>query len=267
MSENDKSVWDEGDAYEPYVGRWSRMVAPPFLEWLGLPPGMAWMDVGCGTGALTQVILERCSPAKVLGVDPSEGYLGLAENHTADGRATFELGNSNHLPGADSQFDVAVSGLVLNFMPDKKLAMSEMMRVVKSGGTIAAYIWDYAGKMELMRYFWDSAVELNPDARKLDEGVRFPIANPDLLFELYGGASLAEVETKAIDVPTVFRDFDDYWLPFLGGQFPAPDYCMSLSEENRTALQNRVYSKLPIAKDGSISLIARALAVKGIVQK
>ncbi|HZD19456.1 MAG TPA: SAM-dependent methyltransferase, partial [Burkholderiales bacterium] len=138
-----------------------------------------------------------------------------------------------------------------------------MHRVVALGGTVAAYVWDYAGEMQLMRYFWDAAVDLNPGAQPLDEGVRFPLCHPEALAALFRGAGLQDVEVRAIDAPTPFRDFDDYWTPFLGGQAPAPGYCMSLDERSRERLRERIRAKLPIRADGSIHLIARAWAVKG----
>jgi hypothetical protein len=138
-----------------------------------------------------------------------------------------------------------------------------MTRVTRPGGTVAVYVWDYAGKMELMRYFWDAAVALEPTAYDLDEHPRVPICRPEPLAELFAGAGLRDVETRSIDVPTVFRDFDDYWSPFLGGQGPAPRYVMSLDDARRAALRDRLRSSLPAADDGAIHLIARAWAVRG----
>lgn len=258
-----RSVWASGAAYEPYVGRWSRPVAREFLKWLAVAPSARWLDVGCGTGALSETILSHASPVEVHGVDPSEGYLALAREQVRDARGRFEIGDSRRLPMATATNDMVVSGLVLNFIPDIKAGMAEMVRVTKLGGTVAAYVWDYAGKMELMRYFWDAAVALKPEARELDEGKRFPICQPGPLSDLFGEAGLHEVEVCAIDVPTRFRDLDDYWSPFLGGQFPAPDYAMSLSEEDRAALRERIRATLPFSEDGSIRLIARAWGVRG----
>jgi SAM-dependent methyltransferase len=258
-----KDEWASGDAYEPYVGRWSRLVGPEFVRWLGLPGNLRWLDVGCGTGALSQGILGRGSPSQVVGVDPSEGYLAHAHAHVVDARVSFRVGDAQALPVADGEFDVAVAGLVLNFVPDKDRAVTEMRRAVGAGGTVAAYIWDYAGEMQLMRHFWDAAVALDPGARELDEGRRFPVAKPGPLSELFEAAGLDQVRTRAIDVPTVFRDFDDYWSPFLGGQGPAPGYCVSLPEERRVALRERIRASLPIQADGTIPLIARAWGVRG----
>jgi SAM-dependent methyltransferase len=258
-------LWESGQAYERYVGRWSRRVAERFLAWLAIPPGARWLDVGCGTGALSRTILERAAPAQVVGVDPSEGFVTFARSRVADDRLRFEIGDAAELPLADASVDVAISGLVLNFVPDHGRALREKARVVRPGGTVALYVWDYAGEMQLMRHFWDAAGELDPKARELDEGARFPICGPDPLAELFRAAGLGAVATDAIDVPTVFRDFDDYWTPFLGGQGPAPGYCMALPERPRERLREALAARLPIAPDGTIRLIARAWAVRGRV--
>jgi SAM-dependent methyltransferase len=257
-------VWASGDAYEPYVGRWSRLVACGLVEWLGMPPGSRWLDVGCGTGALCETILAAASPAEVLGVDRSEGYVAYARERVRADRVRFEVGDACQLPVPDGVFDAAVSGLVLNFVPEPARMVAEMARAARRGGRVAVYVWDYAGRMELMRHFWDAAVALDPGARALDEGVRFPICRPEPLAELWRGAGLASVETRAIDVLTVFGDFGDYWTPFLGGQAPAPGYAMSLGEERRAALRDRIRAGLPIRADGSIHLTARAWAVRGV---
>ena len=259
-------TWESGNPYERYVGRWSRQVAPRFLSWLNIPPGRRWLDVGCGTGALCAAIVDQCSPSSVAGVEPSEGFLKSAKENLA-GRATLHQGSATAIPLGDASVDVLVSGLVLNFVPDQRAALVEMARVTAKGGTIAAYVWDYAGKMELMRYFWDAAKELDANAAKLDEGLRFPICRPQALKELFANAGLGAVEETSIDVPTPFRDFDDYWQPFLGGQGPAPAYAMSLEEAARERLRNRIKGQLPAAPDGSISLIARAWAVRANVGK
>jgi SAM-dependent methyltransferase len=258
-----RSVWGSGEAYEPYVGRWSRPVAREFLHWLAISPSLHWLDVGCGTGALSQTILTHAAPAVVHGIDPSAGYLTVAQQQVRDARARFEQGDARHLPVESATYDVVVSGLVLNFIPDLATGLAEMARVTKPGGTVAAYVWDYAGKMELMRYFWDAAVALKPEDRERDEGRRFPLCQPEPLRDRFSEAGLHDVAVRSIEVPTHFQDFDDYWSPFLGGQFPAPDYAMSLSEADRVALRERLRATLPVERDSSIRLIARAWAVRG----
>lgn len=262
-SRND--VWAQGEGYERYVGRWSRPVADEFLKWIAIPPGRTWLDVGCGTGALSQRILETSAPKKVVGVNSSEGFVSHAKAHVADRRAEFRVGDARALPVADDEFNAAVSGLVLNFVSDYLKAVAEMRRATCPGGKVAAYVWDYAGDMQLMRKFWDAATALDPKARDLDEGLRFPLCRPDQLRRLFVSAGLGDVVTQAIDVPTVFENFDDYWSPFLSGQGPAPGYCMSLPEPDRNALRERLRSTLPADRDGKIRLTARAWAVQGVV--
>jgi SAM-dependent methyltransferase len=253
-------AWASGDAYGPYVGRWSRLVAPDFLDWLAAPHRSRWLDVGCGTGALTTAILDRCDPATVVGLDLSEGYVTWAAAHVQDPRARFEVGDAADLPADEA--DMVVSRLALHFPSDPAAAVASM-RAAAPDGVVAAYVWDYAGRMELVRHFWDAAVALDPAAGGLDEGVRFPRCRPEPLEALWRGAGLAGVRSRAIDVPTLFRDFDDYWRPFLGGQGPAPGYATSLDEERRTTLRERIRAALPIAEGGSIGLVARAWAVQG----
>ena len=259
-----KETWASGDLYEPYVGRWSRLVAREFLPWLAVATGSRWLDVGCGTGALTQAILQMTEPIHIKGVDRSEGYIAFANAHIADERAQFEVGDAQSLPAESESFDSAVSGLVLNFIPNADQVIAEMSRAVRADGVVAAYVWDYAGKMQLMRHFWNAATALDPHAYNLDEGRRFPICQPGPLRNLFESVGLRDVEVRAVEISTDFRDFDNYWTPFLGGQAPAPGYAMSLSEERRANLRERIRAALPFALDGSIPLVARAWAIKGI---
>lgn len=260
---NKSDTWTSGEAYEPYVGRWSRLVAREFFDWLAVPAGSHWLDIGCGTGALTETILQQAAPTAVTGIDPSEGVVAYAREHVQDRRASFRVGDAMALPFEDEMFSAVVSGLVLNFIPRQDVALAEMVRVARRGGIVAAYVWDYAGQMQMLRVFWDAAVELDQTIAEKDQGRRFPICKPEPLTKLFESAGLTGVDVRAIDVTTHFRDFDDYWSPFLGGQGPAPAYVTSLTEERRSALRELIRSKLPVAPDGSISLIARAWAVRG----
>jgi SAM-dependent methyltransferase len=263
MSKLHSDRWDSGGHYESYVGRWSRSVAGSFLSWVGQPSGGDWLDVGCGTGALTASILALCEPRAVTGIDTSAGYVDFANAHVVDERVEFKVADSQMIPIDTASFDEVVSGLMLNFVPDPRKATAEMRRVARPGGVVAAYVWDYARKMEVNRYFWDAAVELNPKAADLDQARRSPICNPERLEALFNDVGLNKVETTAIEVPTAFRDFNDYWSRFLGGQGPAGGYAISLTEAERAALRELLHRRLPIRSDGSIHLLVRALAVKG----
>ena len=258
-----QDVWTTGAAYEVYVGRWSRLVAGEFVSWLGVPPHSRWLDVGCGSGALVEAIGERAAPRAVLGIDRSKGFVAHTSARLAGGRIAFHVADAQALPVQDGDFDAVVSGLVLNFVSEPAKMVAEMARAGRPGSTIALYVWDYAAGMELMRRFWDAAKALDPVAATLDEAVRFPVCAPAPLEGLFAAAGLSGIATRPIDVPTWFRDFDDYWSPFLGGQGPAPTYTMSLPEERRAALREAIRRTLPAAPDGSIRLSARAWAVRG----
>jgi SAM-dependent methyltransferase len=257
-------TWAAGEAYERYMGRWSRLVAREFVDWLALPENLNWLDAGCGVGALTQELLARVAPAMVTGLDSSEGFLAYARERAPDRNVAFHHGDAQRLPFADRSFDVAVSGLVLNFIPSPERAVSEMRRIVRPGGVTAAYVWDYAGEMQLIRRFWDAAVALDPAAEPLHEARRFPICRPEALLALFRGSGLESVQCRTLVVETVFENFDDYWSPFLGGQGPAPSYVKTLTATARDALRERLRATLPAEPDGAIRLSARAFALRAV---
>lgn len=242
-----KETWGSGGPYEQYVGRWSRKVATEFIGWHVEPAGQTWGDVGCGTGAVTEGILALAEPGSILAIDRSEGFL-------ADATA---------LPWANAVCDVSVTGLVLNFVPDPAAMLREMVRVTRAGGQVAAYVWDYAGGMQMMRHFWGVALEINPSDAKLDQAERFPLCQPEPLAELFREVGLNSVEVRAIDIPTIFRDFTDYWSPFLGKQGAAPTYLASLDDGKRDQIREALRGRLEPQADGSIHLSARAWAVRG----
>lgn len=265
MDNRAKETWGSGDLYEQYVGRWSRLVAVEFLGWLNVGTGSSWGDVGCGTGVLAEGILSRADPKSILALDRAEGFIRAARERLRNGNVQFSIGNALALPWRTNICDATVSGLVLNFVPDPKAMAAEMVRVTRPGGLVAAYVWDYAGGMEMMRHFWDAAVEINPQDSRLDQAERFPICQPEPLETLFQEAGLEAVSLRAIDIVTVFRDFDDYWNPFLGKQGAAPTYLASLSSAARDRIREVLRVRLPTASNGSIRLNAQAWAVQGVV--
>lgn len=256
-------MWASGDAYEAYVGRWSRKVAAVFLAQLDVAAKARWLDAGCGTGALTQTILAATDPAEVLGVDPSEGFLATARERNTDARARFEQGDAQSLALPDDAFDAVVSGLAVNFVPDPARAAAEFARVARQGAAVAAYVWDYADGMQFMRQFWEAATEVVPATADLDEGRRFPLCRPEPLQRLWERAGLTGVTVTAIEIPTVFADFDDYWTPFLAAQGPAPAYLASLPREQQAHIREVLRQRLPHTNSGIIPLTARAWSVSG----
>lgn len=256
-------AWNTGDSYDAYMGRWSRQIAPRFLDWLAAPTGLDWLEVGCGTGALSGAIVTQCDPRSRIGVDSSDGFVANARANVPDARAEFRVADAQALPLEPSSRDVIVSALVLNFIPNRVKAFAEMKRVARPGSTIGFYVWDYpGGGMELMGEFWNAAAALDPAASELSEDRRFPFCTPDGLTDLAKAAGLGRIECIAIEVPTVFADFDDYWRPFTLGVGPAPGYCASLAPDAREVLKELLAASLPHKADGSIALTARAWAVR-----
>src|SRR5829696_2102541 len=218
-------VWGNTEAYEAYIGRWSRPAAEAILQWLALPSGQRWLDVGCGTGALTEAILAAAEPSEILGVDSSADFLGAAEAQIVDPRVRLAIGDARALPAPSDTYDVVIAGLVLNFVSEPEAALAEMARAARPGGTIAGYVWDFAGERQFQRYFWRAATALDPAAIALEQSMQFPLCHPEPLAALFASAHLEAVTVQAIDVPTVFRDVDDYWQPYLlGGSAIAQRY-------------------------------------------
>ena len=255
--------WRSGIAYERFMGRWSNLIAQKFLIWLAVPPASSWLDVGCGTGSLTRLVLETHQPKEIVAIDPSSDFISHVQRSITDPRVHFKIGMAQSLELDAHSMDAVVSGLVLNFVPQPKAAISEMMRVTKPGGRIGVFVWDYAEGMQMLRYFWDAAVQLDRKAKESDEGIRFPLCREGQLETLVREAGLKQVEATAIEVKTVFQNFDDYWQPFLGNVGPAPGYTMNLDQKDRQTLEDNLRKSLPIDDDGSISMTARAWAVKG----
>ena len=256
-------VFHQADAYERYMGRWSRRLASEFISWLDVAAGSRWLDVGCGTGAFSTTILEQADPRSVVGVDPSRPFVDHARSVVRDPRASFAVGNAMSLDLPSGEFDVAAATLVLNFVPDPVKAITEMRRVVTRGGTVGATVWDYAEGMRMLRIFWDAAAELDPASPALDEGRRFSICSPDGLRDCFERASLQGIDVRSLEVEMAFSGFDDYWTPFLGGQGPAPAYAMSLPDTERGRLGELIRSRLSREPDGSIRMTSSAWAVRG----
>ena len=266
MSEVAKhDAWSAGDSYDAYMGRWSRKMAVRFLDWLNPAVELDWLDVGCGTGALSSEVLSRFNPRSLIGIEQSAGFLTTAQRNVDNERAKFEVGDAQKLPLDDHSKDIVASALVLNFVPDIPKALTEMKRVVRLGGTVAFYVWDYpGGGMEFMRAFWNAAIALDPGASGFAEGKRFPFCTASGLTELVSSAGLQSVECAAIEIPTVFADFDDFWRPFTLGAGPAPGYCVSLPAEAREKLRKKLSDDLPRQDNGTIALNARAWAIKAL---
>jgi SAM-dependent methyltransferase len=256
-------AWSAGEHYERYMGRWSRRIAARYLDWLGAPKDAAWLDLGCGTGALTQTILARGDPRSIVAIDQSADFVAHARAATSDAhvRMRFEVADAQKLPLLDASVEVAASALVINFVPDRVQALREMKRVVKPGGLLSFYVWDYpGGGMGFMRAFWNAALALDARAMELAEARRFPFCNPEGLIALAAEAGWPAATVAKIEIETHFGSFEDYWQPFTLGAGPAPGYCVSLPDDKRAALKARLMADVGGA--GPVSFVARAWALK-----
>lgn len=252
----------DGAAYERYMGAWSQLAGESFLDWLGPPRGWRWLDVGCGNGAFTQLIVDRCHPRSVHGVDPSAAQLEYARTRPAARVAEFQQGDAMSLPFAGDQFDVAIMPLVIFFVPQPAVGVAEMARVVRAGGQIAAYAWDMPGG----GFPYDI---LLTDLRAMGVAVPSP-PNPDAssldnLRALWSAAGLEAIDTQAIEVERTFNDFEDYWTTILGA--PSVGAVLAaMSPDDREQLRSRLRVRLPANRDGHIVCGAVANAIKGSVR-
>ena len=251
----------DGAAYERYMGVWSRLAGEVFLDWLAPAPGLRWLDVGCGNGAFTEMIVERCRPASVAGVDPSDAQLVFARTRPGLRGSDFRVGDAMALPYGDGSFDAAVMPLVIFFVPDPAKGVAEMARVVSPGGIVSAYAWDMPGggfpyytlQAEMRELGFAAPKPPSPDASK-----------EDVLRELWKHAGLRDVETRQIVVERTFADFDDYWQTILGG--PSIQAGLTaVGPDKVVLLKKRMRTLLPIDGDGRITYSAVANAVKGRV--
>jgi SAM-dependent methyltransferase len=256
--------WLSGDAYEHFMGRWSRQIARQFISWLNPPASWDWLEVGCGTGALTQAICDKAHPKAVVACDPSPEFVAFARRSLSHPAVAFLVAGAAELPRQEGGFDAVVSGLVLNFIPAPAEAIRSMRSRLRPGGTLAAYVWDYAEGMQFLRIFWDVAAEMDSRAAELDEGQRFPLCQRDVLVDLLEREHLESVDARALEIDTPFPGFDSYWAPFLGGTGPAPSHVSSLSATARQELKLRLKQRLTQEAGASIQLTARAWAVRGV---
>ena len=252
-------------AYERYMGRWSRELAPLLVRFAGVRDGDVVADLGSGTGALSDAVAAAAPSSHIFGIDQSAPYIDFARARHPGDRVRFEVGDARRLPVADATFDRTLSLLILNFIPDPEQALMEMIRVTRPGGTIAAAVWDYGEGMEMLRFFWDEAVAINPDAARKDER-HMPLCRNGELASLWRKHALQDVSGEALTIEARFSSFDDYWSPFLEKQGPAGAHVATLSAGDREQLRLKLERRLlGDGIDRPIVLGARAWAVRGIV--
>jgi SAM-dependent methyltransferase len=235
------------------------------LRGLQVPGGAHWLDVGCGTGALADAVCSHADPASVVGCDPATPFVEFAREHSRDARQSFVAAAVGGLPRRPGGYGSISSLFALNFLPDPAGAIQEMRSLAAPRSTVSACVWDYSDGMRFLRHFWDAATSQDAAASALDEGNRFPLCRRDALTALFREGDLGDVRCEPIEIRTEFASFEDYWRPFLGGTGPAPSYVASLDANRRAILARNLEETLRPEPDGTITLTARAWAIRGTV--
>ena len=254
--------FDDSAAYERLMGGWSRAVGAVFLHWLAAPEGACWLDIGCGSGAFTELILDGCSPGAVSAIDPAEAQIAHASRQPTAGRASFRVADAQALPFLDATFDVVASALAINFIPDRRRAISEMRRVARAGGLAAGYVWDFAAELSPTWPLRHALRQIGADVPQVPGTAESTLGALSALFERAG---LEEVAVRFIDVTVPYRDFDDFWQAQTPSYSPATKMIAAMTESDRSRLIETVQAALPVCPDGRIEYSARANAIKARV--
>jgi ubiquinone/menaquinone biosynthesis C-methylase UbiE len=253
--------FEDGAAYEQMMGKWSRIAGDVFLDWLALPPGLACIDVGCGNGVFTELVVERCAPAEAHGVDPAPAQLAYARGRPGGRFAQFHEGHAMALPFPDNKFDAAMMALVIFFVPEPIKGVTEMARVVKPGGIVSSYAWDVPGggfPMEPIRQQM-RAVGIKPMGPPQEDASRMPV-----LIDLWKQAGLEDIETREITVQRTFADFEEFWTVNLMGSSVGP-IIAKMTPDEAARFKEGVRARMPVNADGTMTSEGRANAIKGRV--
>lgn len=265
VKEAEAKMFAASAGYERFMGRWSRRLAPQYIAFAGIKDGDRVLDVGTGTGALASAIESAMPSSELVGIDPSAGFIASANNNAKSKRARFEVGDAQALRFAAAAFDQTMALLVMNFIPDHHKAIGEMRRVTRPGGIVSACVWDYDAGMQMLRFFWDEVVALDPAMMPKDER-NMKLSREGQLGELWHQAGLINVREKALTIEQAYASFDDYWDPFLKGAGPGGAYVASLADDRRRQLEARMRTRLLGDRDdGAFALQARAWCVRGEV--
>ena len=267
VGEAEAKMFAASAGYERFMGRWSRLLAPPYVAFAGVKDGDRVLDVGTGTGSVARAVEANMPASQIVGVDPSAGFIAYAQKNAKSSRARFEVGDAQALKQADASFDNTLALLVMNFVPDHNKAIAEMRRVTRPQGTVSACVWDYDQGMQMLRFFWDEAIALDPAIEPKDER-HMKLSRQGQLGDLWKKAGLVNVKEEPLVIDQAYSSFDDYWAPFTKGAGPGGAYVVSLPENRRRNLEARMRKRLLGDRaDGPFTLTARAWCVRGEVPR
>ncbi len=267
VSEAEAKMFAASAGYERFMGRWSRLLAPPYIAFAGVKNGDRVLDVGTGTGSLAAAVEASMPASEIVGVDPSEGFIASAQKNAKSTRVHFEVGDAQALKFKDASFDNTLALLVMNFVPDHNKAIAEMRRVTRAQGVVSACVWDYDAGMQMLRFFWDEAVALDPAVEPRDER-HMKLSRQGQLGDLWKKAGLIGIKEEPLVIDQAYASFNDYWEPFTKGAGPGGAYVVSLSQDRRQKLETSMRRRLlGDRQDGPFTLKARAWCVRGEVPK
>jgi ubiquinone/menaquinone biosynthesis C-methylase UbiE len=260
----DTSIFIDGAAYERFMGRWSQAAGEAFIDWLALPNGSDWLDVGCGTGAFTSLIIGRCAPERICAIDPAEDQIDYAKTTAAAAKAAFRVGDAQALPYANGEFDAATMALVISFVPDPLMAVAEMTRVVKPGGTVATYMWDMLGGGFIQRPLFEALAAMGVKVPSLPGHMN---SRREALQSFFETAGLVDIDARPIEIEVSYPDFEDYWGSQTVLVNRAVQAIREMDEPKVQRLKAHLRSNLPTDRSGRIAYPARANAIKGRVPR
>ena len=267
LTEGEAKMFAVSAGYERFMGRWSRLLAPPYIAFAGVKNGDRVLDVGTGTGALAAAVEASMPASEIVGVDPSEGFIAYAQTNAKSSRVDFEVGDAQRLKFKDASFDNTLALLVMNFIPDHDKAVAEMRRVTRAQGVVSACVWDYDSGMQMLRFFWDEAIALDPAVEPKDER-HMKLSHEGQLGDLWRRAGLINIKEEPLVIDQAYSSFNDYWEPFTKGAGPGGAYVVSLSKDRRQQLEARMHKRLlGDLQDGPFTLRAKAWCVRGEVAK
>lgn len=267
MTEAEAKMFAASASYERFMGRWSRLLAPPYVAFSGVKNGQRVLDVGTGTGSLAAAVEAGLPESEIVGIDPSAAFISHAQKNAKSARARFEVGDAQALKFNDASFDHTLALLVMNFVPDHQKAIAEMRRVTRPQGVVSACVWDYNEGMQMLRFFWDEAVAVDPAIEPKDER-HMKLSRQGQLGDLWTKAGLVNVQEAPVAIDQVYASFDDYWEPFTKGAGPGGAFVVSLAPDRRQQLEGRMRKRLlGDRQDGPFTLKAKAWCVRGEVPK
>ena len=267
LTEAEARMFDASAGYERFMGRWSRLLAPRYIAFAGVRNGDRVLDVGTGTGSLAAAVEASMPASQIAGVDPSEGFIAYARKNARSTRVNYEVGDAQALKFKDASFDSTLALLVMNFVPDHNKATAEMRRVTRPQGVVSACVWDYDQGMQMLRFFWDEAIALDPAIEPRDER-HMKLSHQGQLGDLWKKAGLVNVREEPLVIDQEYSSFNDYWEPFTKGAGPGGAYVVSLPEDRRRQLEARMRKRLLGDRaDGPFTLKARAWCVRGEVPR